>query len=632
MTRRIIFIILGALLFLLLLGLVWFWFFRGGGAPATTPPGSFGSGGNKTATAPPASNPTNIPSTVSGGSAVNSASGGQVIQVGGTANAGVGSVPGVAQVPGVDWLGGGGPTSSFVPSGINELNPGGSGGSPFIQGSGGGGSGGGGSNLGLLGAGIAGAGCALLPLFQTTGNAEALSKGGSTALATGMVLTYDFHVYSKLASKSGTVPGSGEDFWNCIARTVGKAVIQQMTNSIVNWINSGFNGQPSFVTNYQQFFSNVGDQAAGEFIKGTALSFLCSPFQSQIKIAIAQSYARRNAQSCTLTGVVKNINSFMNGNFAQGGWAGLLQFTTVPTNNPYGAYAYAQIGLANAQQQALSNAKNNLSPGGFISLQKQTNCKNIPERQPNGEIIYKRSCDTTTATPGDIIEDSLKDTLHQPFLANQLATSFDQIVSALLNQLVTRTLYSGLSNLSGANGYTSNFLTPEQQKAQVDAQALMTELQGMEQLAQQYGSAEQGSISDIQNTQSQLQNLINCWETASSSPALSNAKRFQAQQNAQSARALQQGYEGAINTYNINITRANSAIAQLQELETQVISVTSAADVAAAKAAYQSVLASGALITQADVTQAQQDRTSLQSALSSQNAQTATSLQQCNAF
>ena len=32
----------------------------------------------------------------------------------------------------------------------------------------------------------------------------------------------------------------------------------------------------------------MGDQAAGEFIRGTGLAFLCSPFQLQIRIAIAQ--------------------------------------------------------------------------------------------------------------------------------------------------------------------------------------------------------------------------------------------------------------------------------------------------------------------------------------------------------
>ena len=58
---------------------------------------------------------------------------------------------------------------------------------------------------------------------------------------------------------------------DCMARTVAKVAIQQMTVSIVNWINSGFNGKPSFVQNYQQFFNNVADQAAGEFIRGSSL-------------------------------------------------------------------------------------------------------------------------------------------------------------------------------------------------------------------------------------------------------------------------------------------------------------------------------------------------------------------------
>src|SRR6185369_9942155 len=104
------------------------------------------------------------------------------------------------------------------------------------------------------------------------------------------------------------------------------------------------NGQPSFVQNFNQYFANVADQAAGEFIKGSSLSFLCSPFAPQIKIAIAQRYANRNhAATCSLTKVTNNINGFLRGAWGAGGWGGLLQLTTVPTNNPYGALAYAQV-------------------------------------------------------------------------------------------------------------------------------------------------------------------------------------------------------------------------------------------------------------------------------------------------
>ena len=617
MNRRIIFIIIAAAAFALVVGLVWFWFFRGGGpAPATG--GSFGSGADKTQTSTTgtANNQNNVPSSVVGSGQGGNASS-QTISISGTGGSGgtgptIQPNPGVAVVPGVEWLGGsgggtgGGATTNFVPKTINQLNDGSAGGSPGIIGSFGGDSGGGGSGLGLAGLLGAGAGCALLPVFESIGLGEAATKGAG-ALAGGFVLTYDFNVYSKQAAKGGL----GEGLADCLARTIGKAVIAQMTNSIVNWINSGFNGKPSFVTNFERFFTNVGDQAAGEFIRGSALSFLCSPFKLQIRVAIAQSYARRNnAASCTLTGAIKNINSFMNGNFSQGGWGGLIQFTTVPTNNPYGAYAYAQVGLATAQNNAIAQANRNITPGGFISLQK---CDG------NADPLSGKATNCKVVTPGAVIEDSLKETLKQPFLANQLAQSFDQIVSALLNQLVTKTLYSGLSNLSGTSGYAANYLTPEQQQAQAGAQTLLTDMQGRLQVAQQYGSVMQGSIQDIQNTQQQLQGLANCWTSKEKTSQASTTEM-----------ALH-SYDAVIDGYNNSITRANAAIAALQDFQTQIINVSSAQDVEAVRAAYNRALVGGVLVSPTDVTNAQQDRATLQASLQTRNQTTQNELDQCYA-
>ena len=610
MNKRIILIIIGAVALAVLVGLVWFWFFRGG-APAPATGGSFGTGATKeTSTTGTTSNQNNIASGVLQNGQGGSASSQTISVSGGGSGPGptIQPNPGVAVVPGVEWLGGsggsgGGATTNFVPKTINQLNDGSVGGSPGLIGSFGGDDSGGGNGLGLAGLLGAGAGCALLPVFEGIGLGEAATKGAG-ALAGGFVLTYDFNVYSKQAAKGGF----GEGLADCLARTIGKAVIAQMTNSIVNWINSGFNGKPSFVTNFERFFTNVGDQAAGEFIRGSALSFLCSPFKLQIRVAIAQSYARRNnAASCTLTGAIKNINSFMNGNFSQGGWGGLIQFTTVPTNNPYGAYAYAQVGLAGAQQNAINSANRNITPGGFISLQK---CTNDP---------YTGVKDCKVVTPGAVIEDSLKTTLQQPFLANQLAQSFDQIVSALLNQLVTKTLYSGLSNLSGTSGYAANYLTPEQQRAQAGAQTLLTDMQGRLQVAQQYGSVMQGSIQDIQNAQQQLQTLVDCW--------ISKEKTSQASTTEMAIYS----YNAIIDGYNNNITRANAAIALLQEFQTRIINITSPADVAVVRADYDRAIVSGALISSVDVTNAQQDRVTLQASLQTRNQTTQTELDQCNA-
>jgi hypothetical protein len=625
MNRRILLIILSAIALALVVGLIWFFFFRGG-PPIPTEGGSFGTGQNRPTTGTGTTGTQgNVPSTVvntgtsgtGGTTGANTGTGGGGSGGSGTSGGVVTNPGGLSSVPGIDWLGGtnpdggGGSVTTFVPSTINQLNDGGVSGNPGLLGTNLSGQGGNNStNLGLFGLFGAGAGCLAYAAFQGSGEAQASAELGA-GIAGGAVLVIDWRANAKQATTKY------KDIGDCLTRTIGRAIVQQITNSIVNWINSGFNGKPSFVTNYEQFFSNVGDQAAGEFIRGTGLAFLCSPFQAQIRIAIAQSYARRNAQSCTLTGIVRNLNSFMNGNFAQGGWAGLLQFTSIPTNNPFGAYAYAQMGLANARQTALNNASRNLSPGGFISLQKDQ-CDTLgirPDGSPN------TVCRKVVTTPGTVIEAALKKTVVDvPYDALNLAKSFDEIINALITQLTTRTLYQGLSTLSGTQGYASDYLTPAEQQAQANAQNLLTDMQGRLRIVQQYGTAWQGAIADIQNTQLRLTDLANCYSTSGREPIAS------------STIAIRDAYEPQVNRYNDNITRTNQAIALLQDLQTQVISVVTPADVVTVQNRYQQALSGGTIPSQAEVTNAQQDRASLQSALQIRNQQTASELQQCNAF
>ena len=105
----------------------------------------------------------------------------------------------------------------------------------------------------------------------------------------------------------------GKTITDCLVRTLGRLAVQHITQSTVNWINSGFEGKPAFVQDFNQFFTDVADEAAGEFIQGSGLSFLCSPFQLKVRIAIAQSYARRNYSpaSCTLSQVTDNVKGFI---------------------------------------------------------------------------------------------------------------------------------------------------------------------------------------------------------------------------------------------------------------------------------------------------------------------------------
>ena len=380
------------------------------------------------------------------------------------------------------------------------------------------------------------------------------------------------------------------------------------------------------MTNFNQYFANVADQAAGEFIKGSALSFLCSPFAPQIKIAIAQSYANRNGSSgasCSLSRVTNNMNGFLKGNWGAGGWGGLLQFTTMPTNNPYGAYAYAQVGLNGAIARAQNNANRNISPGGFISVQK---CDNVPlVAGGTGAVPARKNCKVTT--PGQVIEDSLKASQSSSINQLNIAQDINSIINALTNQMVLKTLYGGLAN---ANSGVTNPLAPAvDQAASEQAKQLLAGLQASAGYAVQYGSAKQGSASDIQQVQQNFNTLYNCWQTAASSTALGAAQQAQGAQGASSADAQILQLQAQIDALNADITRANAAMASIQNLQSQVLFAATPGDISAASYAIQA--AAPSLISQADVTTAQQNRAAIQTQLTATNQMAQGGLSQCKA-
>ncbi len=241
-----------------------------------------------------------------------------------------------------------------------------------------------------------------------------------------------------------------------IAWTLAKQMISQMTTSIVNWINSGFNGSPSFVQDLEGFLLNVGDQAFGDYLEylGGPLTFLCSPFELDIRIALATTYTRAregqpNTDQCSLTGIMANIENFSNGDFAQGGWEAWFQITSTPeTYTPYGSYLTAKteagIYLLNKQGEE----KTILSFGdGFLSSKI---CEAV---QGNGTT--QENC--FISTPGKVIEEALTFQLSTGPESLIAADEINEIISALFAQLQQQAITgaAGLLGLSGGTGYTA---------------------------------------------------------------------------------------------------------------------------------------------------------------------------------
>jgi len=230
-----------------------------------------------------------------------------------------------------------------------------------------------------------------------------------------------------------------------LAYTLGRAVISRMVESTVRWINSGFKGSPSFVTDLDGFLLDVADGVAGDFIYGTDLGFLCSPFELNIRSALAiQHYgtgASRNPSACTISGIGDNVDNFLD-DAGDSGWGRWFDVTTQPQNNQYGAYAMAEAQLnasiVNARGEELQLL--NFS-GGFLSFEECT------EIEGGGE-------ECTISTPGQVIANSLNKSLGAGQDSLIQADEVNEIVGALLSQLVNQVL-GGVGGLTGVSGGSS---------------------------------------------------------------------------------------------------------------------------------------------------------------------------------
>lgn len=194
-----------------------------------------------------------------------------------------------------------------------------------------------------------------------------------------------------------------------IAWAIAKAVVSSLVQSLINWINSGFKGSPMFIQDLKKFMINMADEAIGNYISelGGLGSLICAPFRLDIQIAVALEYqkSRSNQQTapkCTLTGVIKNIEGFMDsaiGSFDQGGWEDWFSITSKPdVYTPYGAELAAKsdayVRVLNAKGEEV--AKVNWG-AGFLSGEI---CEMV-----HGNGTSQEEC--FISKPGKIIEEAL---------------------------------------------------------------------------------------------------------------------------------------------------------------------------------------------------------------------------------
>ena len=231
-----------------------------------------------------------------------------------------------------------------------------------------------------------------------------------------------------------------------LAFAAAKQAANNMVNDLVSWINSGFNGSPGFVQDMQAFLRDTADQAVGEYIEnlGSDASFLCEPFRLDIQIALSELYDRSRlnqpAPTCTLTGIIDNIEDFIGGSRGSfvnnGGWNDWFDMTSQPSvYTPYGGFLSAETGRQVTEAEAVSAQRSETqNNNGFLSVKV---CDDVSG--PGG--ITNQVCNITK--PGKLIQEALSFNLDTGRQSLVEADEINELIGALISQTANSFLTSG---------------------------------------------------------------------------------------------------------------------------------------------------------------------------------------------
>jgi len=267
------------------------------------------------------------------------------------------------------------------------------------------------------------------------------------------VSTTDYRVDTASGGSVGWPPS-----YDSIAYCVINAMIEYLANATIDWINSGFDGNPAFVKDPKQFFSDLGDQAAAGFIRevvgGTTGIDVCQPFRVDIATGLGAGSGSGYAgdfgsrAQCTLGDIGASVQDFQvytsGGSPYSGNFDTFYNMTQNEQNNPYGAYFLAQQELARRIALEQNTAHVDMSLGnGFLSVKKCSEDETYTDDKGVKHTV-KGACGYTT--PGHMIEDAANTKLKAGDNRLVLADKFDQVVSTLINQLIKTALSQLLDN------------------------------------------------------------------------------------------------------------------------------------------------------------------------------------------
>lgn len=246
-----------------------------------------------------------------------------------------------------------------------------------------------------------------------------------------------------------------------IAVLAAKAAVNAMTQSIVQWINSGFEGSPAFVTNLNNNLRQLGDGVTQTFVTNLLNNTqINSPYLKPIAANLGEAYLLYTSKDAiverfkyTLGQYSRNEEAFRRGQFQEGGFNAWFAVTRDCGNDPYCVKLGVQEELMQRIDSSTRERLSELDYGrGFLSWKSCESTTGQVAGTGDGSTKLadaEKTENCTTKTPGSVIESSMSFVSQSTLRQLELAESFDQITGALASQLVAKIFSEG--GLAGAS-------------------------------------------------------------------------------------------------------------------------------------------------------------------------------------
>jgi len=247
-----------------------------------------------------------------------------------------------------------------------------------------------------------------------------------------------------------------ENVKDCLAWSIANAALEQITGEIVKFANSGFDGNPAYVTSIARELKRAADNKFLGFVESDELDGLPDFFREQVRQSVIGDYNLRdnfrNRSQSTFNSNT-DLAGYVAGDFSgQGGWDTWYKLTQFPQNNPYGAYVLTQEEVNRRVQAGIEEKDTEINLGdGFLS---KTVCDPVvvgtiveyiydDEGYAVGiakeEDIIEQQCNIVT--PGSAINDALQKSvgvgIDRIVQIDELNEAFSALFKGLLSHILS---------------------------------------------------------------------------------------------------------------------------------------------------------------------------------------------------